>query len=104
MATSYEPQPLPSDFVHQSPTVVGAMNKCRQAEAIIMRDLENNTASADLVLQKKLVNVRVLGHLLTVVPTSAAQAYIAQLADSCQDEQALVELGEFYDKYFIRVC
>ncbi|EKM60571.1 uncharacterized protein PHACADRAFT_23866 [Phanerochaete carnosa HHB-10118-sp] len=103
LTMSYEPQQLPGDFTHESSSVVRAMKKCRQAEAAIMRDLENNAAgSAVLLLEKKLVNVRILGHLLIVGLTSAAQDYIAQMINPCQDEQTLVELGEFYDKYLIR--
>ena len=70
-----------------------------------MRELREATIeSSAIVLQKKLVNVRILGHLLVIGLTDPAKTHIARTIIACQDDEALIEQGEFYDRYFIRAC
>ena len=98
-------EPLPIDFQHPRPTVVSAHERCREVEATIMRKLnETSIESVAVVLRKELVNVRILGHLLTVGPSDFAKAHIAKTIISCEDDQTLIAQGGFYDQYFIRTC
>lgn len=57
-----------------------------------------------VTVQKKLINVRILGHFLAVAPSDLAKRHIALATVSCKSDEELTSLGEFYDKHFIRTC
>lgn len=92
-------------------STLAAHNTCLQAEQVLTNSLASPTSisSERKILEKNLVNVRILGHLLTstaVAPTRAAQLEecIASSVSSCKDLTDLVGLGDFFDKHLIRLC
>ncbi len=105
------PQPLQADFTHPSPDVVRAYSVCRIVENLIDQDrpLHNDT------MNTKLIDVRILGHLLSQSSLLLDTA-ISKVADDVLSSQAntegsneallgeLTALGEFYRNYLIRPC
>ncbi|KAI1784217.1 hypothetical protein LXA43DRAFT_1043365 [Ganoderma leucocontextum] len=103
------PQPLQPDFTHPNPDVVRAYNVCRAAEHLINQDRppRNDT------VEKMLINVRILGHLLSqsgllldTALSKVAEDILSSQAKAQGSNEALMEeltaLGEFYRNYFIR--
>lgn len=96
---------LSRTFTNPSATIFSAHNICLRAEQQVSVRLDApNTVTQSRLLQKDLVNIRILGHLLTVGPTLVAQEYVASSISSCKDLEELVGLGDFFDKHFIRFC
>lgn len=104
---------LPQTITHPNPTVLDAHNICLRAEKHFRSQLATTTSTSQrAIIEKQLVNVRIVGHLLSAGPTDTARQHIANLlTDSRTSEVAsehdysqLVELGDFFDKHFIRLC
>ena len=64
------------------------------------------TATEARALETKLVNIRILVHLLVFGPTDIIREHIAKavLTDKNRGSDALVSRGAFYDKLFLRTC
>ncbi|TBU23374.1 hypothetical protein BD311DRAFT_731503 [Dichomitus squalens] len=107
--TSPSPLPLSQvkalDVAHSDPIVRNALDQCCAAERIVL-----NTYPDDKIARRKLVCVRIVGHLLThrFLPAPAAVP-VARAVVSSQsrhsteveagyiiDVEALVQLGAFY--------
>ncbi|EKM48509.1 uncharacterized protein PHACADRAFT_33849, partial [Phanerochaete carnosa HHB-10118-sp] len=96
-------QPLPSILTNQPSEIVEAMRRCRKVEAAITRDLEKATARREVAtLKQNLVDVRILGHLLSVGPSEVAKLHVAQTITSCEDDGLLIKQGCFYNQHFVR--
>ena len=69
-------EPLPTCFAHPDEDIVSAHNKCRAVEESILLALDSATLrSQRVVLNKQLINVRILGHFLTVAPSDRGKAH-----------------------------
>lgn len=57
-------------------------------------------------LEKKLVNIRILGYLLVFGPTNTSRKHIAKtiLTDINGGPDKVIDQGRFYDQYFLRPC
>ena len=98
---------LSSDWTHVSPAVATAYEVCLEAEEELMhQQTVILTATETKALEKKLVNIRVLGYLLMFGPTDAARENIAKmtLTDKGESPDALVDWRGFYDHFFLRTC
>lgn len=64
------------------------------------------TATEARALETKLVNIRILVHLLVFGPTDTIREHIAKavLTDKNRGFDALVSRGAFYDQLFLRTC
>ncbi|KAA1472197.1 hypothetical protein DENSPDRAFT_778029 [Dentipellis sp. KUC8613] len=63
--------------------------------------------SSNYCFHRRLIHVRILGHLLVYGPSSASVAHVASSIVSLREpedreSQKLVVLGEFYDNHFLR--
>jgi hypothetical protein len=52
----------------------------------------------------KALSGRVLGYMLQELPWNEGRLKLASEVNSCPDEQSLVDLGNFFINYFLRVC
>lgn len=104
---------LPKDFMHPDQAILNAHSRCRAAETSLLLKLRSDTTNlnpesaaddSEVLLDKCLVNVRILGHLLSVVPSDTARSYIAEQVLSCEDDAALIEKGEHFDQYLFHAC
>ncbi|KAK0458291.1 uncharacterized protein EV420DRAFT_1309047 [Desarmillaria tabescens] len=94
---------LPLDFRHPEPTVVSAYERCRIVEKNIMRQIDETALESELkLLNKYLVDVRILGYLLTFGPTIEAISHVADTTICCEDDDAVVKQGNFFDRYLLR--
>nr|VWO94149.1 GTP pyrophosphokinase [Ganoderma boninense] len=111
------PQPLRADFTHPDPFVVSAYSICRASEHVIVdpiEDSDHRPPDSDPTVKTKLVNVRILGHLLaqTRLLSGYAIATVATGILSCRadpaerdeavDVEALSALGEVYKNHLLR--
>ena len=66
----------------------------------------NLTKAGAGTLEKKLVNIRILGHLLVIGPTDTAREHVGRmvLADVGGGFDEIINRGWFYDKFFLRSC
>lgn len=57
-------------------------------------------------LEKKLVNIRILGYLLVSGPTDTARKHVAKtiLTDKDRGSDMVVNWGGFYDQLLLRPC
>jgi hypothetical protein len=106
----FSPRPLSETFTHVNPTVLSSYNICRDAEQKIMHRLSNANDDLCIELNQRLINVRILGHLLSYGPSDASIAYLAHSIVSTGDYagesegKKLAELGGFIETYFMRSC
>lgn len=99
------PTLLSNEFKHPSLTILTAHGRCRDVEKILTEKLSiSSNKSVSILLNKELINVRILGFLLQVGPSDAFKARIAKSILSCETDEKLIQYGEFYDKHFIRLC
>lgn len=115
-ATNHVSPALCSLTRNRCPSVIAFSITTVQSKApmLFARDTEQSILNAlDLATNKKertveskrLINIRILGHLLARGPSDAAIAHITSSIISCEpDAQKLDLLGDFYDKHFIRTC
>lgn len=98
--------PLSDRFQHYNRTVESAYAICRDTEQSILNALDLATNKKERTVEsKRLINIRILGHLLTRGSSDTAIAYITSSIVSCElDAQKLDLLGDFYYKHFIRTC
>ena len=107
-------QPLDADFTHPSPHVVSAYKICYLAEGVV-NPIENPLLyfAQDETMKLKLINIRILGHLLSQPGflSDRAISEIARSIISCRgdpagtdktDAEALNVLGEFYMRNLLR--
>ena len=104
------PQPLNSDFAHSNSNVVSAYSTCRLAERLV----EDRQPPCNESEGTKLVNIRILGHLLSqsYFLSEHAISEVARAVRSCRDRlrgveadvEGLNELGEFYRNHLLRPC
>ena len=109
-------KPLDADFTHHSPDVVKAYNICYLADRSL--DLKQGWLRIHDTVGMKLVNIRILGYLLSrsLFLSDAAIAEVARgIITACRKEpegtnelEAYVEeldkLGEFYKDNLLRPC
>jgi len=98
---------LSDDWTHVFPAVAAAYEACLEVEKELMRQQTSILTATDTkALEKKLVNIRILGYLLIFAPTNTAREHIAKtiLADKDGDSDALTNRGGFYDQLFLRTC
>ncbi|KAI0054413.1 hypothetical protein BV25DRAFT_1895666 [Artomyces pyxidatus] len=93
------PEPLVSTFDHSSPSVKVAYQVCYRAEQHLL-ELQKQDSSKEL--DKKLINIRVLAHLLSYGPSDAAIAHVSRVILGCEDIEALATEGQRYDDHFLR--
>lgn len=102
---SVKSEPLPTDFTHPSPTILEAHDICRNVETDLLTTLSHAmTGGERAVVNRKLINIRILGHLLTFAPSDRGKAHVASGIVACSSQEELFALGLFYDKHFIRTC
>ncbi len=103
--------PLPLEFARTDPTVSFAYDTCLRAQ----QHVDANPASFP---QGTLINIRILGYLLThlsntdTVIAAVAKAIISSqpsstvdtVGDNSVDITALNEMGQFYRDFFLRPC
>jgi hypothetical protein len=98
---------FPTNFQSQSANVVSAHQVCRVAETEVKRRISSSNEPSEILNQQKhLVDVRVLGYLLSE-GRDAAKAHIAKSIHSIEppaDVDKVIELGSFFFKYFIQTC
>ena len=98
---------LSDDWTHLFPAVAAAYGVCLEVEEELMRQQTSSlTVPETKALEKKLVNIRILGYLLVLGPTDAAREHIAKavLTDKDQGSDMLIDRGGFYDQIFLRSC
>ncbi|KZV68376.1 hypothetical protein PENSPDRAFT_754125 [Peniophora sp. CONT] len=99
-------QPLRLDFSnHPNPTVRGAYSICHEVE---QRLIDNGALAEDSDLHKNLINVRILGHLLSYGPSDVAIVEVALAIASAENRDArdgggLADLGGCYDNFLLRI-
>ncbi len=109
------PQPLKADFTHPSPFVVSAYRICYLAEHVVKSIPGHLPPREETVNLPTLVNIRILGHLLSQSPffLDTAILEVARSIISCRadpagtietDTKALNNLGEFYKKNLLLPC
>ena len=105
------PQPLTAHFTHPSRDVVNAHELCYLAERVV----DPIQSHSDDTVRAKLVNIRILGHLLSQsgLLSETAISKIAKDIISCRQEsmandetqaEALVKLGAVYKDVLLRPC
>ncbi|KAH8919308.1 hypothetical protein BT69DRAFT_1284910 [Atractiella rhizophila] len=105
---------LPTNF-SSNPHIKSAHDACRTVEGSLKERIESTEdRSVAKVLQKQLINVRILGRILEFCPTQIGKNKIATEVftalkevktkdlHSSASHDALSNLGEFYDRFFIR--
>ena len=107
------PQPHHQDFAHSNSSVVSAYTTCRLAERLVLEDRRPPCNESE---GTKLVNIRILGHLLSqsYFLSEYSISEVARAVLSCRDPlrgveadvtvEGLNELGEFYRNYLLRPC
>lgn len=103
---------LAQTFTHSDAMILGAHNICLRAEQQIKTHLATTTnITQRAILEKKLINIRIVGHLLSVGPTDHARRGVAlstakcmEKAESQHDYSKVVALGEYFDQHFVRLC
>ncbi|KAI1786074.1 hypothetical protein LXA43DRAFT_1035354 [Ganoderma leucocontextum] len=106
-------QPLEADFTHPSPYVASAYRICYLAEHAINPTQNRWPTPRDETVKTKLINIRILGHLLSQSGflSDTAISEVARSIMSCQkdpagtdetDAEALDKLGEFYRDFLLR--
>ena len=72
-------QKLDDDWAHPLPAVAAAYEVCLGVEKeLILQQTPTLTATETKALEKKLINIRILGCLLMFAPASAACEHIAK--------------------------
>ena len=66
--------------------------------------LENSFPLANLSGPSTLVCARLLGYLILHAPTPGGQTCIVNEINSCNNDEKLHGLAQFYVNYFLRVC
>ncbi|TFY74375.1 hypothetical protein EWM64_g9637 [Hericium alpestre] len=98
-------EPLSPELTHQSPSVVSALNTCRNVEANLMRQCSSeNSKVVNADLERHLVYVRILGYLLVYGPSITAETWVAKCIHSCKDDDELLDLGPFFDQHLLASC
>ncbi|KAI0030248.1 hypothetical protein K488DRAFT_54632 [Vararia minispora EC-137] len=103
--TVFTTTPLSSvSFEHARETIVSAFNLCKDADE---RLCAQGADSSDSPLCRRLVGVRILGHLLRHAPSDTAVSHIAKSIVSTKRRDApdagdLADLGMFYEQHLIR--
>ncbi|KAF8868024.1 hypothetical protein BD779DRAFT_1808892 [Infundibulicybe gibba] len=99
-----EKSPLSNNFQHPNRTVISAYDRCHRAEQVILADLESpsHTRTTRVPLEARLVNIRLLGHLMDKGPGDTAASHIAQAVVSAEDDDELNNVGKLYLQNFIR--
>lgn len=95
------------NWAHLSPAVAAAYGVCLDVEKELMRQQTPTlTAVEAKVLEKKLVNIRILGYLLEFGPTDTAREHAAKavLVDKDGGSDAVTGRGGLYDQLFLRPC
>ena len=100
---------LSDSWNHSVPVVIAAYEVCREIEERLMSQLgpsTTRTTTGRRTLEKQLVNIRILGHFLTVGPTDVARGRISRtiLTDLENGPDAVINRGGFYDQLFLRSC
>lgn len=97
---------LSDDWTHPSPTVVAAYRACLELEkALANQGAQILSAVENRALEKKLVNVRILGYLLIFGPTDTAREHVARTVLADEEEGADISIrGAFYDQLLLRAC
>jgi len=94
---------LSDDWTHESPEITAAYKLCLEADEHLQR-----AQTVPLVGVKNaegaLVNIRVLGYLLVLGPTDTAREHVASMIVKAKDLTSLIDLGEHYEKRFLRPC
>jgi len=100
-------QKLSDHWTHLFPAVAAAYDFCLEVEKELMGQQSSIITATDTkALEKKLVNIRILGYLLMYVPTNAAREHIAKtiLTDKDGGFDTLINRGAFYDQLLLRTC
>ena len=101
-------QKLDNHWHHASSAVTSAYRICLDLERQLIHQLDSplSTAIATKELQWKLVNIRILGYLLTTGPSETAQTHIAKtiLTENNAGPDAVIDRGGYYGQFFIRAC
>jgi len=100
---------LSDDWIHQSPEVTAAYSVCLDAEKCLVPQQPPIFALAKveaLERARALVKIRILGYLLVFGPTDTARKHVAGtiLTEKEKGPEALIELGGYYEKYFLHPC
>ena len=97
---------LSDDWTHPSPTVVAAYRVCLELEKTLTgQGTQISSAIEKRALEKKLVNIRILGYLLVFGPTDTAREHVARTVLADKEEGAEINLrGAFYDHLLLRAC
>ena len=100
-------QKLDDNWTHPFPAAAAAYQVCLGVEKeLILQQTQTPTATGKKVLEKNLINIRILGYLLMFAPTSAAREHIAKRISAEKDagSDALIRRGAYYDQLFLRTC
>lgn len=98
---------LSDDWTHLSPAVAAAYGVCLDVEKELMRkQTPALTAVETKAVEKRLVNIRILGYLLVFGPTDTAREHVANtiLAEKDQGSDTVISRGGFYDQLLLRSC
>ena len=98
---------LCDDWTHPSLAISTAYKVCLDLEKESIRQNAPNLTKANAeALEKKLVNIRILGYLLVFGPTDASREHVAKavLSDAVGGPNEIINRGKFYDDFFLRPC
>ncbi|KXN84426.1 hypothetical protein AN958_12636 [Leucoagaricus sp. SymC.cos] len=99
--------PLVQDYRHNSPNISRALNLCQFLEKSIMDNIsslgtQENNQEVLRKLEEDLMFCKVVGFLIIFAPREEARNSVALSVDRCASEEELLELGRFYERYFLR--
>ena len=102
-------QKLDNNWHHASSVVTSAYQICLDLERQLIHQLDSPAPTATIAtqeLQRNLVNIRILGYLLTTGPSETARTHIAKtiLTENNAGPDAVIDKGGYYDQFFIRAC
>lgn len=97
------------NWKHRDPMVYEAYKLCREIEQRQMLQQSPALTQAGAIdLEKKLINIHILGYLLKFAPTDKAQEHVAKtiMSDHAKNglDASIITLGGFYDQAFLRTC
>jgi len=94
---------LSDDWTHESLKITTAYRICLAADKQLQRAQTVPSVGVKNP-DRALVNIRVLGYLLVFGPTDTAREHIASTILKAKDLTSLIDLGEHYEKHFLRPC
>ena len=98
---------LSNDWTHLSPAVIAAYEVCLEVEKeLICQQTPILITTETKALNKRLVNILILGYLLIHGPTNTACDHVAKtiLAGKDGGSDAVTNWGAFYDQLLLRIC